>query len=458
MTRSPLCLLGTCTALAAFTALGCGGEETKKPESTGPKHRDFTIDNYPIPPVANAVQKDDPLYAAQWYLLYETWGGEKGGWEADFLQEVLRDEPEVFGHQFEKFGFIPDPTDDLPIGMKRGTKDPTRTTSTCAPCHTGRLPDGTAWFGQPNVTIDVPGLDYALNQRWMAKGNPSKLNEVYEGRARHYGPGRFRIDSDDYERLIAANIPVHYNLSQRSRLSMVGGARNVRTDVYLSIGAQVDFPLAGEPAEIPFPPEAELDALVAIMGAHDPPVAPAQDAAQVAAGKAVFAAARCNSCHHPDDVSLDSVATLDSTPGGLDRIPGDDPEYPNGSIHADPWQYFMAYGDPNAPPDPDAGTIDPRTMTILKFAQEHHLQVGPTDGYVSLNLHGLWASAPYLNNGSVPTLEALLQPAAQRPATFEYAGFQFDTSVEGDSNQGHEFGVTLSDTDKQALIVYLKSL
>ncbi|HEU4731118.1 MAG TPA: cytochrome c, partial [Kofleriaceae bacterium] len=107
-----------------------------------------------------------------------------------------------------------------------------------------------------------------------------------------------------------------------------------------------------------------------------------------------------------------------------------------------------------------------------------------TGRYVARPLTGVWATAPYLHNGSVPTLFDLLQPAAQRPKTFvvgarEYdpvklglavmapeqaraqrapAAFTFDTSKQGNSNAGHEFGTDLSDADKRDLIEYLKRL
>ncbi|MFY0565082.1 di-heme-cytochrome C peroxidase [Archangium lansingense] len=98
-------------------------------------------------------------------------------------------------------------------------------------------------------------------------------------------------------------------------------------------------------------------------------------------------------------------------------------------------------------------------------------------GYVSRPLAGIWASPPYLHNGSVPTLWDLLQPVARRPARFplgqhEYdpekvgyvtevsgkARFTFDVSMPGNGNEGHEYGTRLSDEEKRALIEYLKSL
>jgi hypothetical protein len=98
-------------------------------------------------------------------------------------------------------------------------------------------------------------------------------------------------------------------------------------------------------------------------------------------------------------------------------------------------------------------------------------------GYVSRPLAGIWASPPYLHNGSVPTLWDLLQPVARRPARFpmgqheydpekvgyvtEVSGtprFTFDVSLPGNGNGGHEYGTGLSDEEKRDLIEYLKSL
>jgi hypothetical protein len=37
-------------------------------------------------------------------------------------------------------------------------------------------------------------------------------------------------------------------------------------------------------------------------------------------------------------------------------------------------------------------------------------------------------------------------------------GFRYDTSIVGNSNQGHTYGVDLSADDKRALVEYLKTL
>jgi len=75
-------------------------------------------------------------------------------------------------------------------------------------------------------------------------------------------------------------------------------------------------------------------------------------------------------------------------------------------------------------------------------------------------LVALRASAPYLHNGSVPTLRALLEPAARRPISFPLgaAGFVLDTRVPGNGNQGHEFGSALSPAEEQDLIAFLETL
>jgi hypothetical protein len=102
-----------------------------------------------------------------------------------------------------------------------------------------------------------------------------------------------------------------------------------------------------------------------------------------------------------------------------------------------------------------------------------------TQSYSNTPADGIWARAPYLHNGSVPTLWDLLQPPAQRPSVFfrgfpvydpehvgfvsqgseaEKAGFRFDTQVTGNDRGGHLFGTTLGDAEKWDLIEYMKTL
>jgi hypothetical protein len=105
------------------------------------------------------------------------------------------------------------------------------------------------------------------------------------------------------------------------------------------------------------------------------------------------------------------------------------------------------------------------------------------EAYKARPLNGIWATAPYLHNGSVPNLDELLKPASKRVTKF-YLGtrefdpekvgfisdkpfcgkFVFDTSETGNSNRGHEYGPLrdggkgFSDEQRRQLIEYLKTL
>jgi mono/diheme cytochrome c family protein len=97
--------------------------------------------------------------------------------------------------------------------------------------------------------------------------------------------------------------------------------------------------------------------------------------------------------------------------------------------------------------------------------------------YRARPLNGIWATAPYLHNGSVANLEELLIPAARRSKVLYMGNWDFDpvrvgyessspfigasildTRLPGNSNAGHEFGTDPSPADRAALIEYLKTL
>ena len=91
-------------------------------------------------------------------------------------------------------------------------------------------------------------------------------------------------------------------------------------------------------------------------------------------------------------------------------------------------------------------------------------------------LNAVWATGPFLHNGSVPTLAALLMDPADRPDRFYVGarrfdpvalGFEsgpgdgrvlYDTSFPGNSNAGHAYGVELTDAQKRDLLEYMKTL
>jgi hypothetical protein len=102
-----------------------------------------------------------------------------------------------------------------------------------------------------------------------------------------------------------------------------------------------------------------------------------------------------------------------------------------------------------------------------------------TNGYANQPLDGVWARAPYLHNGSVPTIADLLQDPANRPKQFargydvydqqkvgfvsdtaaaRAAGSLYDTTIPGNGNGGHLWGTTLPADQKRDLVEFMKTL
>jgi len=101
----------------------------------------------------------------------------------------------------------------------------------------------------------------------------------------------------------------------------------------------------------------------------------------------------------------------------------------------------------------------------------------PYGPYAARPLYGIWAAAPFLHNGSVPTLYDLLLPPEQRPKKFALGARAYDpvklgfavgtscdqqdcivdTALTGDGNGGHLWGTDLSEADRRALLEYLKT-
>lgn len=108
------------------------------------------------------------------------------------------------------------------------------------------------------------------------------------------------------------------------------------------------------------------------------------------------------------------------------------------------------------------------------------------EAYRARPLAGVWATAPYLHNGSVPNLYQMLVPADQRARSFVVGsrqfdprhvgfetgaipgGFPFDTTIPGNTNRGHEFrdgprgngtiGPALTEQERWDLVEFLKTL
>jgi hypothetical protein len=267
---------------------------------------------------------------------------------------------------------------------------------------------------------------------------------------------------------------------------------------------------------------ARLEALIADIG---PPKYPwPVNAALAARGGAVFAA-QCAGCHG-ESAGIPRLLNTRTWHTPLQDVGTDAHEY---TVLARTAQSGVLQGGRlsifNAPIGPQAKVFDLLGFSVIgsiaqgglveaEVSQPARLQLAPLSGpqieralkgaftmvrgadvaatcdptrkqycYEARVLHGIWATAPYLHNGSVPTLDDLLKPSDQRPARFAVgraydiarlglatsqpqSGFVRTTTGcdqrdSGDSRCGHEgagFGTTLGDADRKALLEYLKTL
>lgn len=195
--------------------------------------------------------------------------------------------------------------------------------------------------------------------------------------------------------------------------------------------------------------------VIAYLNTIEPPAYPqAVNTSLAAEGKTIFQA-NCQRCHG----SYGEIETYPNLVVSLDVVKTDPTVVEGFASHG---SYIDWYNESwfNKPP----------------FAA----QLTPAAGYIAPPLDGIWATAPYLHNGSVPTLDDLLN-STQRPTywarsyntdDYDYTklGWNYavqagggsssiyDTTLEGYGNQGHTFGDHLTTTERQALLEYLKTL
>ncbi|MCE9681148.1 c-type cytochrome [Halomonas alkalisoli] len=209
----------------------------------------------------------------------------------------------------------------------------------------------------------------------------------------------------------------------------------------------------------------EIDAYAPDMRAYleslAPPAFPGEiDEALAAEGRPVFEE-NCASCH---------------------GTYGEAPSYPNRVIPLD-----QIGTDPLYAATMTDGSLDRFYEWVERSPHGGTVRAAPAVGYIAPPLDGIWAVAPYLHNGSVPSLAALLdsrlRPSYWRHAeTREYdaeamgwrhevleAGKDaaddpaervhiYDTTLPGYDNGGHYFGDALTEQERRAVIEYLKSL
>lgn len=201
-----------------------------------------------------------------------------------------------------------------------------------------------------------------------------------------------------------------------------------------------------------------------------PPVWPSDvlgpiDQAKAQSGEAIFKE-KCEGCHQDQLYALGDVETDPMRANSFGQPVGDKP-FPAAVAPILMGLKKRAFEDDGISPADQAG-MDANPVVWRAPGK-----------YMARKLHGIWATAPYLHNGSVPTLYHMLHPD-QRPAQFavgnrEYdpakVGYQsdsagangnvwvYDTTKPGNSNIGHsgaQFGTILAEDQKAALLEYLK--
>jgi hypothetical protein len=383
-------------------------------------------------------------------------------------------DPEAYAQAFaRRYGLhpAPYPNDGLPMGLRWSQRpDGSRTglQVDCMVCHGGSI-GGTSYVGLGNTQIDY---DLLLRDLFRADGRRSPLVPFVINTVRGTtNAGMMSVvllsvrNSDlSFRRFplpLGCNLPEldappWWNLKYKTRMYYDG-----RTPAS-SVRANMQFLLADKTLEEFQELEPVFRDIQAYLLSLEPPAYPFPvDPVRAERGRAVFDAtcARCHGTYGPDRSYPGKIVPID--------VVGTDPERLRGLSERAVDHYNSTW----------FGEVDPAESLA--------------EGYQAPPLDGIWATAPYLHNGSVPTLYALLK-SSERPARFtrppstdfehydqnhvgwrfrlvtddeaaaqrsvREARFIYDTARFGLSNRGHTFGDRLSETERLDLIEYLKTL
>ena len=434
-----------------------------------------------------------------------------------------------------------DPRFDLPIGMSmRRVQGIDRVYFNCAVCHTGSVRDGVdgprqVVLGMPANTFDLGSLArflFVASTDWRFRSSrmfptvermealreelperaddryrPDPLNPVDRLAFRYagipllreqlltltsrlqfvdlasWGPGRvdtfnppkallgFRMDvAPAGEKVGNADFPSVWNQRWKEGMQLHWDGNNTAVDERnLSAG----FGTGATPTTLD--KESMLRIADWLWEAAQPPAVPADriDAALAQRGQAVYAA-ECWSCHGngrpPFRAEGDGGLVGTVTP--LAQVGTDRYRLDSYTLELAAAQNSLYAGFPG---DQTCGDRREERERCYPARFSHFRK---TWGYANMPLDGLWLRAPYLHNGSVPSLAALLDPALRPPVFYvghdvydwERVGFvsegpdaarrgwRFDTTLPGNGNGGHLYGTALSGDEKRALIEYLKTL
>jgi hypothetical protein len=402
----------------------------------------------------------------------------------------------------------------------------------CAGCHAGVLHDAngkptrSVWLGVPNTSLDIDAYVAAVTdaivavsadeesalaalrvlypdtrddeistlRRFVWPRLMKRLPQLRSGEVlafRNGGPGRsngvealkLRLGAGAIDRSAAATVSIPELACEPLRSALLSdglyapnaaerfAARHAGTaDDPMRLADIVGFftvsTMGVKPSRVPSILPHIGEVMTFLRDAYQPPPFPGQiDTAKAVRGAQVYAG-HCASCHG-EYAEIDGHAHLVSYPNQLVEL---------SKIGTDPGRNQA---------------ISPELLNAISHSTFHHyVDATHTDGYLAPVLSGIWTSAPYLHNGSVPTLWHLMHPD-KRPDRFQVGGHAldyrlvgiagvaesdgvwgypadyapwsapkwFDASVPGQSNRGHErMFESLDESDKDDLLEYLKRL
>jgi len=367
----------------------------------------------------------------------------------------------------------PYPNNGLPMGLRRGL-GPGGVKSgvqiDCMICHGGSI-GGKSYVGLGNSQLDLKALLFELT---IADGRRPPLATFILNTSRgtnnagQIAAALLSLRNPDmtvryFPLPLAVNLPEMdtppwWHLKRKRTMYYDGrtDSRSVRTSMQFLLGEKSLAELkALEPA---------FRDVLAYLNSLEPPKYPFPiDTAKAARGESVFesSCARCHGTYGPKGRYPNKIIPLD--------VIGTDPARSLGLSDRLVAHYNSTW----------LGAEQPVNTKRI--------------GYQAPPLDGIWATAPYLHNGSVPTLHALLQsstrpPRFTRPPSTDFAhydtnhvGWKFtevsadeltstarrspfqakfivDTARVGMGKGGHTFGDELSEEERMALIEYLKTL
>ena len=381
------------------------------------------------------------------------------------------EDPDGYARAFaERYGFhpAPFPNDGLPMGLKRSVKADGKTRGMqvdCLVCHGGSI-GGESYVGMPNTQVDYAGFFPDL---FRADGRRAPLLPFVVNTSRgttNAGMMSVALMSFRNADLSMRTFPMPMGTNLPELDAPPWWVLKYKTTMYYdgrtpadSVRSIMQFLLAEKTAAEFRELEPAFADIHAYLKTIEPPKYPFPvDADSAARGKLVFEE-NCASCH---------------------GTYGEKVDYPNEVVPLD-----VVRTDPARLEGLSERSVEHYNATW--FAEKHPVEVGGERGYQAPPLVGIWASAPYLHNGSVPTLRALLDSPRRprrylRPPSTDFEHYDtrdvgwkavevpegpapandprrlFDASRYGLGIGGHTFGDRLDEGRRMDLIEYLKTL